>query len=183
MNNTAALVARWRVRLGYILAVFVLIFARPTPKFVAIGAAIGFIGIWLRAFAAGYLHKQELLTVGGPYAYTRNPLYLGSFMLGLCFTIASARWPLALLFVGIFLGIYFPVMRVESRTLEELFGESYQLYARDVPLFLPRMTPYRDRSIATKFDPDLYMRYREYQAAVGLLALWGVLVFKAYYLK
>ena len=104
-------------------------------------------------------------------------------MLGLGFTIASARWPLALLFVGIFLGIYFPVMRVESRTLEGLFGDSYQLYARDVPLFFPRMTPYRDRSNANRFDPGLYMRYREYQAALGLLALWGVLVFKAYYLK
>ena len=65
MSDAAAVFARWRVRLGYILAVFVLWFARPTPKYVAIGAAIGLLGLWLRAYAAGYLHKQEKLTVTG----------------------------------------------------------------------------------------------------------------------
>ncbi|PYU03624.1 MAG: protein-S-isoprenylcysteine methyltransferase, partial [Acidobacteria bacterium] len=71
MSNAAALIARWRVRLGYVLAVFVVWFARPTPKYVAIGAGIGLIGLWLRAYAAGYLHKQKVLTVTGPYAHSR----------------------------------------------------------------------------------------------------------------
>ncbi len=83
MTNAAALFARWRVRLGYILAVFVLWFARPTPEYVTIGGTIGLVGLWLRAYAAGYLHKQEKLTVTGPYAHTRNPLYLGSAILAL----------------------------------------------------------------------------------------------------
>jgi len=73
-------------------------------------------------------------------------------------------------------------MRVESKTLAQLFGESYQRYARGVPFFLPRFTPYRDGE-KTEFDGSLYMRYREYRAALGLLVAWGLLVFKAYYLK
>jgi hypothetical protein len=100
------------------------------------------------------------------------------------FTIASGWWPLALLFIALFFGIYFPVMRVESATLAELFGESYQRYAREVPLFLPRLTPYRDQSAGQRgFDASLYMRYREYRAMLGLLIAWAVLVFKSYYLK
>ena len=123
------------------------------------------------------------MATSGPYAYTRNPLYLGSFLLGLGFTIAAARWELALLFVALFMGIYFPVMRVEASTMAVLFGESYQRYAQAVPLYLPRLTPYRDQGRANRFDLALYMRYREYRATLGLLIAWGILVLKSYYLK
>jgi hypothetical protein len=75
-------------------------------------------------------------------------------------------------------------MRVESATLAELFGESYQRYAREVPLFLPQLMPYRDQNVSDPgFDAGLYMRYREYRAMLGLLIAWAVLVFKSYYLK
>jgi hypothetical protein len=103
--------------------------------------------------------------------------------MGLGFTIGSGFWPLGILFAVLFLGIYFPVMRVESRTLAELFGPSFQHYAREVPLFFPRVTPYRSGEAANGFDSSLYMRYREYRAALGLVIAWGLLVFKAYYLK
>ena len=176
-------IQRWRVPLGFVCAALFVVFAKPSVVTLVAGAVVCLIGLALRAWSAGHIRKNDELATSGPYAYTRNPLYLGSFLLGLGFTIASARWPLALLFVAVFLGIYFPVMRVEASTLEKLFGESYQRYARDVPLFLPRPKPYRDRRIASRFDASLYMRYREYQAALGLLILWGVLVFKAYYLK
>jgi protein-S-isoprenylcysteine O-methyltransferase Ste14 len=175
-------IQRWRVPLGFVCAALFIIFAKPRPGTLIAGAVVCLIGLAIRAWSAGHIRKNDALATSGPYAYTRNPLYLGSFLLGLGFTVASARWPLAVLFVAIFLGIYFPVMRVEASTLVELFGESYRLYARDVPLFVPRITPYRDGG-GSRFDPSLYMRYREYQAALGLLVLWGVLVFKAYYLK
>ncbi len=176
-------IQRWRVPLGFVCAALFVLFAKPGPVTLVAGAIVSLVGLALRAWSAGHIRKNDALATSGPYAYTRNPLYLGSFLLGLGFTIASARWPLALLFIALFLGIYFPVMRVEASTLEELFGESYRRYARDVPLFVPRPTPCRDRSIANRFDSSLYMRYREYQAALGLLILWGVLVFKTYYLK
>ncbi len=112
----------------------------------------------------------------------RNPLYFGSFLLGLGFTIGAGRWVLLILFTLLFLGIYFPVMRVESATMAQIFGDQYQRYAMEVPLFFPRLTRYRnDEGEQTKFDGNLYLRYREYRAAFGLLFAWGLLAVKAYY--
>jgi hypothetical protein len=87
------------------------------------------------------------------------------------------------LFAALFLGIYFPVMRVESRTMQQLFGDSFARYAGAVPLFFPRFTPYRTDEPDVRFDRRLYLRYREYEAALGLLFAWGLLVVKAYYLR
>jgi len=175
---------RWRVPLGFLAAVVFILFARPTYRTLGIGAAISVLGLALRAWAAGHIRKNDALAVSGPYAYTRNPLYLGSFLIGLGFTIAAYRWQLTLLFALLFFGIYFSVMRVESATLEALFGDSFRRYAREVPLFLPRPTPYREQSSSnTSFDAALYLRYREYRAVLGLLIAWGFLAFKMVYWK
>lgn len=174
---------RLRVPLSFACAALFLLFARPRPVTLLAGAVISVFGLLLRAWASGHIRKNSLLATSGPYAYTRNPLYLGNFLLGLGFTIGSGWWPLGILFAVLFLGIYLPVMRVESQTLAQLFGESYHRYARGVPLFLPRATPYRSGESQTEFDRNLYMRYREYRAALGLVVAWGLLVFKAYYLK
>ena len=177
-------IQRWRVPLGFVCAALFIFLARPRPATLMAGGIVSLLGVALRAWAAGHIRKNDALATSGPYAYSRNPLYLGSFILGLGFTIASGWWPLALLFVALFLGIYFPVMRVESATLSQLFGNRYQQYAREVPLFLPRLTPYRDQDVAGgRFDARLYMRYREYRAVLGLLIAWVVLVLKSYLLK
>src|SRR5258708_8595662 len=94
--SAAAFFARWRVRLGYPLAAIVLWLARPSLKSILAGAAVGALGLWVRARAAGHLHKQEVLTTTGPYAYTRNPLYLGSFILTLGAAIPAYSLPSAL---------------------------------------------------------------------------------------
>jgi protein-S-isoprenylcysteine O-methyltransferase Ste14 len=149
-----------------------------------VGAIISALGLALRAWAAGHIRKNDSLAVSGPYAFTRNPLYLGSFLVGLGFTVTASRWELALLFAVLFGGIYFPVMRVESATLERLFGENYRQYASEVPLFLPRLVPYQGKSdVKTRFDATLYLRYREYRAGLGLLIAWGLLALKTYYWK
>src|SRR6185369_17764024 len=105
---------RWRVPLGFACAIIFLYFATPTVATLMAGAAVALPGLLLRAWASGHLRKNEALATTGPYAYTRNPLYLGSFLIGLGFTIAAGRVVLALLFAALFLGIYFPVMRVEA---------------------------------------------------------------------
>jgi protein-S-isoprenylcysteine O-methyltransferase Ste14 len=174
---------RLRVPLSFACAALFLLFARPRPIALLAGSTISVFGLLLRAWASGHIVKNSRLATSGPYAYTRNPLYLGNFLLGLGFTIGSGWWPLGILFAILFLGIYLPVMRVESETLAQLFGESYQRYARGVPIFLPRVTPYKSGESQTEFDRGLYMRYREYRAALGLVVAWGLLVFKAYYLK
>ncbi|HEV2883862.1 MAG TPA: isoprenylcysteine carboxylmethyltransferase family protein [Pyrinomonadaceae bacterium] len=169
--------------LSFLCAALFLLFARPRPVTLAVGALVSLFGLLLRAWAAGHIRKNSELATSGPYAYTRNPLYLGSFLLGLGFSIGAGRWLLGLLFAVLFLGIYFPVMRVESATMAQLFGDAFARYAKAVPLFFPRLTPHRDNDATVEFDRGLYMRYREYRAALGLVIVWGMLVFKAYYLK
>jgi len=168
---------RLRVPLGFVCGAFFFVFARPRSPTLFIGGLIALLGLGLRAWAAGHIRKNAALATSGPYAHTRNPLYLGSFLLGLGFTIASSRPLLALLFAALFLGIYVPVMRVEAVTLAEIFGEDYSRYARAVPLFFPRPLPYKDAKTqdGIKFDASLYMRYREYRAGLGLLAAWSLL--------
>src|ERR1043165_26266 len=121
-------IQRWRVPLGFLCGAAFIFFARPTPRMLFIGASVSVLGLALRAWAAGHLRKNSQLATSGPYAYTRNPLYLGSFLLGLGFTIASGQPLLGLPFAALFLGIYLPVMRVEAATLSRLFGEDYTRY-------------------------------------------------------
>ena len=173
---------RWRVRLGYPLAAVVLWFSRPTLRSILLGGFVGVFGLLLRAHAAGYLHKHEVLTVTGPYAYTRNPLYLGSFLVGLGFTIAAGQLLLVIIFIAMILGIYLPVMRVESATLASLFGKKYDHYANEVPLLFPRFSPYR-RTGSVGFERNLYFRYREYRAAIGVVIVWMLLAGKMIYFK
>ncbi len=174
---------RWRVPLGFVCAALFFIFARPSALTLIVGALVAIPGLGLRAWATGHLRKNIALATTGPYAYTRNPLYLGSFLIGLGFTIAAGRWFLAAIFVAFFLGIYVPVMRVESTTLAELFGESYQKYAQAVPLFLPRLSHHDQASEPAEFDATLYRRYREYRAAIGLMLAWLLLAIRAYYFR
>jgi protein-S-isoprenylcysteine O-methyltransferase Ste14 len=172
VSNASELFARWRVRLGYVLAVLVLFFARPAPISVAVGALVGLLGLWLRAYAAGYLHKQEVLTVTGPYAYTRNPLYLGSAVLALGAGIATRSWISGAILLIYFAVVYSVVMRREEGELLGHHGTAFQQYAAAVPLFLPRLTAARwPGASAGQFSFAQYKKNHEYQAAFGYLLL------------
>ena len=179
MSQAAARFARWRVRLGYVLAVFVLWFAKPTPRSIAFGALVGIVGLSIRAYAAGYLHKQSVLTVTGPYAYTRNPLYLGSSVLALGAGIATRSWISAAILVVYFALVYSVVMRREEHELLIQHGGAFEAYAAAVPLFFPRMTPARkDGARAGSFSLAQYKKNHEYEAAVGFLLLLLVFLLK-----
>jgi protein-S-isoprenylcysteine O-methyltransferase Ste14 len=173
---------RWRVPLGFACAVIFLYFAKPTVTTLIAGAVVALPGLLLRAWASGHLRKNETLAITGPYAYTRNPLYLGSFLMGLGFTIAAGQVLLTIIFIVMLLGIYLPVMRVESATLAMLFSKKYDRYANEVPLLFPRFSRYR-RASAAGFDRSLYLRYREYRAAIGVVIVWMLLVAKMIYFK
>ena len=166
------LLQRFRVPLGFLFAAVFLIFARPQTTTLIIGGSLALVGILIRAWASGHIRKNLELAVSGPYAYTRNPLYLGSFLIGLGITVAAGRWELLLLFVLFFAGVYAAVIRGEARSLEERFGERYALWAREVPLFLPRLTPWRGPSAAAaaRFTAARWRRNREYEAVLGVLA-------------
>jgi len=180
-------VQRWRVPLGFLSAPLFLLLAEPGARTLAAGGAIAAVGLLIRAWASGHIRKNDALATAGPYAHTRNPLYLGSFVMGLGFTVAaSGRWwqlvVLGATFAALFLGIYLPVMRVEAQSLAQKFGGEFDAYARAVPLFLPRLTAYRGAR-AAEFDAGLYLRYREYRAALGLFSAFALLVLKWLLLK
>ena len=101
-------------------------------------------------------------------------------ILGVGFTIAAGVWWLALLFCVLFIGIYLPVMRVEAEDIRQIFGEEFDEYERNVPMLIPRVTPWN--GTGTAFDFQLYLQYREYRAAIGVALAIAVLVAKAYFL-
>jgi protein-S-isoprenylcysteine O-methyltransferase Ste14 len=177
MRVAPAFFVRWRVRLGYPLAIVVLLFARPTPSSIFLGALVGIWGLWLRAYAAGYLHKHEILTVTGPYARTRNPLYLGSAFLALGAAVAARSWISAGVLAAYFAIFYSAVMRKEEAELRERHGTKFDEYARTVPLFIPRLTIAKiSPGGAGSFSFDQYKKNREYQAAIGFVVLLLVLL-------
>jgi protein-S-isoprenylcysteine O-methyltransferase Ste14 len=167
--------ARWRVRLGYVLAIVVLWLARPTPMSLLIGFVVGAFGLALRAHAAGYLHKQEILTTTGPYAYTRNPLYLGSSILALGAAIATHSWWAAGLILIYFALVYRMVMRREEMELRAKHGAAFDAYAASVPLFFPRFADAAVDTSDRKFSWAQYKKNHEYEATVGFLLLLAVL--------
>ena len=168
---------RWRVRLGYPLAVAVLYFSRPTPPSILLGALTGILGLGVRAYAAGYLHKQEVLAIAGPYAHTRNPLYLGSAILALGAGIATRSWISALILIVYFAVFYSIVMQREAKELQLRHGASFEDYARAVPLFIPRLTAAKlSADSAGSFSLSQYKKNHEWRAAVGFLFLLVVLL-------
>ena len=177
MSTAGNFFVRWRVRLGYPLALAVLCFSRPTPRSIFLGALTGVIGLGVRAVAAGYLHKQEVLTVAGPYAHTRNPLYFGSAILALGAGIATHSWISGFILILYFAVFYSIVMRREANELHLRHGASFEEYARAVPLFIPRMTAAKLLGdSAGSFSLAQYKKNHEWQAAVGFLFLLLVLL-------
>lgn len=173
---------RWRVRLGYPLAAAILWFAHPGPRGILLGAFIGAFGLLIRAYAAGYLHKQEVLTVTGPYAYTRNPLYLGSAVLGVGAAIATRSWVSASILLLYFAIFYSMVMRREEKELRLKHGASFEEYARAVPLFFPSLPPAKlGEGAPGTFSFVQYKKNHEWQAALGFLLLIGALLLIWYF--
>lgn len=159
--------ARWRVALGFVLAVAYLILAQPIVALIALGGTIAFLGLAARALAAGFLEKNAGLATSGPYACTRNPLYLGSFLMGSGFSIAGGSWLLGLAFLVFFALVYYPVMRREEEALRRQFGDLYDRYASAVPLFFPR--PRKSPRAGEGFRWVRYRQNREYEAAIGFV--------------
>jgi protein-S-isoprenylcysteine O-methyltransferase Ste14 len=167
-SHYAAWAARWRVPLGFLFGVAYLWFSQPTWRFLLAGSLVAAAGVAIRAFAAGHLAKNQSLAMNGPYACTRNPLYLGSALMGAGFILAGGSWPLALACTVLFPAIYWPVIRREEEYLRREFGEVYDQYAQRVPLFLPR---FRFPAGGEKFQWRQYRKNREYQALLGYLTL------------
>jgi protein-S-isoprenylcysteine O-methyltransferase Ste14 len=170
----ADMVARLRVASGFVLVLAFAWFSQPDKCSLVIGLPVSIIGLLLRAWAAGHLAKNMSLAEGGPYAYVRNPLYLGTLLVAAGLVIATRRWLLAALFTAVFVLIYLPVIELEQQHLSKLFP-NFADYSKRVPSLWPMLRPVKS---GARFQRKLYLRNQEYQALLGFLAGEAFLVVK-----
>ncbi len=175
MVSWSAVARRVRVPLGFAFAILYFWLAQPTVKSILLGAALVVPGLLIRAVASGQLQKNEQLATTGPYAYTRNPLYLGSLILSVGFALAARSWWIVGGIIVLFFAIYLPVIRAEEAFLRERFPQ-FEDYAGRVPRLFPQVSPFsQDRGA---FSWDLYWKHREYNATLGAAAMLVALVAK-----
>lgn len=175
MPSWRRIARRIRVPLGFVFAIVFLYFARATWTALAIGAAITLVGLTVRAIASGHVRKDRELTTTGPYAHTRNPLYLGSVLVATGFALASRNWWIAAGIAAMFVAIYLPVIRDEEEYLRARFPE-YQEYEQKVPRFLPKLA--EQGALVSDFSRERYFHHREYRAAVGAALMLAALAAK-----
>jgi protein-S-isoprenylcysteine O-methyltransferase Ste14 len=184
METWQKIARRIRVPLGFLTAalyLFELWRRAPRPAAVALSLIMVLPGLWLRGYAAGYVKKNRELTQTGPYAYTRNPLYLGSILIAAGFAVALLSWPVAGMLAAMFLIVYVPVIASEERFLRATFPD-FAAYCQRVPRLIPRLRPATEATGKTevssgKFSLDLYLRHREYNASIGAALLYLSLFF------
>jgi protein-S-isoprenylcysteine O-methyltransferase Ste14 len=184
-TNSLGFMARWqkiarriRVPLGFVAAgvyIYELYRHGAELRWIAWSLALVVPGLWLRSYASGYVKKNSELTITGPYAHTRNPLYLGSMLMAAGFAVALMRWPFAVVLVVGFAVIYVPVIASEEAFLHRTF-EQFEWYCARVPRLIPRITPARSPvptpGEAGRFSFALYRKHREYNSAIGAALLY-----------
>jgi len=150
--------------------------SEPSTRSLAVGIPVSFVGLAIRGWAAGHLEKNTALTESGPYAWVRNPLYIGTLTVSAGLAIAARRWELGALFAVVFLLVYLPVVELEEQYLRELFP-AFPAYESRVPKLLPRAP---SRAAGKTFQWKLYRHNREYQALLGFMAGVAVLLWKTF---
>ena len=172
-----------RTKSAWLIVVPFFLLAGPTRASLAIGAVLSLGGLALRAWSAGTIHKGETLTTSGPYAFMRNPLYVGSFLIGAGLAVAGGSWLWLVLFLVFFAVLYGPTVAAEAARLTEKFGHRYVAYSGQVPAFMPRLTPFRGGGGERGgFQWSQYERNREWEALLGAAAAFAVLWLKMVWL-
>src|SRR5258708_8945536 len=185
MPSWSRVATRSRVPLGFALRAAYVWFDDPTWLAIAAGSGVAIVGLVIRAAASGHIRKNAQLTTTGPYAYVRNPLYLGSILIAAGFIVAARNWWIGLAALAMFAFIYIPVVRAEEIYLRSVFPE-FENYCAHVSRFFPRLPPYASHtptdSAAVRFSRHLYLKHREYNALIGSLMMLAVLILKMVWL-
>ncbi len=181
-NGWSRIARRIRVPLGFVFTAFFLWLARPTSAFLAVSFLLVVPGLWLRGYASGYVKKNAEITMTGPYAHTRNPLYLGSILIAFGFALAACSLWIAIALAALFAVIYTPVIRSEEAFLRSRFHD-YDSYASRVPRLLPRLRPTSGLVPDGQFSAELYRKHREYNALIGAAAIYAALLLKMWFLR
>jgi protein-S-isoprenylcysteine O-methyltransferase Ste14 len=169
-----------RTKSAWLIVVPFFLLASPSRASLVAGMVVTAMGLVLRGWSAGTIRKGEVLTTTGPYAFMRNPLYAGSFLIGAGLALAGGSWLWLVLFLGFFVTVYGPTIAAEAERLTERFGQGYVDYAAAVPAFVPRLTPFRggetDRS--ESFSWSQYRRNREWEALLGATGAYAALALR-----
>jgi protein-S-isoprenylcysteine O-methyltransferase Ste14 len=183
MSEWSKIARRIRVPLGFLFAVLYFWLARPSWRSLLVGTGLVLPGLLIRALASGHVRKNESLATSGPYAYTRNPLYLGSLLMGVGFCVAARSWWVGLALVVMFFAIYLPVIWDEEAFLRRTFPE-FEEYALRVPRMMPRITRSAGAlNDASEFSFELYLKHREYNALLGATGMIAALIAKMIWLR
>jgi hypothetical protein len=169
--------------MGFIFAAVFLWLARPSGRTLAASLLLVLPGLWLRGYASGYVKKNAELTVTGPYAHTRNPLYLGSMMIAFGFASAAGSWVVLLALAALFPAIYIPTIQGEEQYLRAHFA-GFETYAQVVPRLLPRFKGVQVQATSGEaggFSAELYRKHREYNSLIGAGAIYLALVLRLVY--
>jgi protein-S-isoprenylcysteine O-methyltransferase Ste14 len=179
MAEYSRIARRIRVPLGFAFAILYFWLAHPTWRFIALGTIAIVPGLLVRALASGHVRKNEALATSGPYAYTRNPLYLGSLFIGVGFAVAAQSLWIGLALVAMFFAIYVPVILDEEKFLRQKFPD-FADYERRVSRLFPGFGPQSPtaKDSPLRFSLDLYLKHREYNALLGAVAMIAVLILK-----
>jgi len=174
--NFFEIVRQHRIVLSGVIGAILIYLSRPTVGSLWAGLPFVLLGEAIRTWSSGYIRKNKLLATDGPYAHTRNPLYLGSFGIGVGFVVMGNSIWVLIIFLSAFGLVYWGVIRSEEGHLARVFGARFEEYVRTVPRFLPRWTraPYE----AGGFDWALVWKHREYQAWAGIAGGVAILIVK-----
>ena len=155
---------------------------RPTFTLLFAGIPLSMLGLIVRGWAAGSIHKDHELAISGPYAHVRNPLYLGTLLIGIGVTIAGGKSGWSILFLAYFVVVYRLTISLEQDRLSELFGSVYSKYASSVPSFIPRLVPYKtaQNTVRYGFSCKRYCQNKEWEALVGVLGVFSLLAWKSF---
>jgi len=177
-ESLSALEGKLRTRVVLPLILPFLWFSTPTEVSLLIGGMLTVTGLAIRAWAAGTVRKNRELAIVGPYAFVRNPLYLGALSVGLGVALAGGHWVWLACFLLYYWRVYGMTIADEETHLERIFGERYERYRTHVPAILPRLVPYRDADPNGGFRVEQYFRNREWNVLLVMIALFAFLAGK-----
>jgi protein-S-isoprenylcysteine O-methyltransferase Ste14 len=166
--------SRYRVVLGWAAGLLVFLLARPSSRSMLLALGPVALGEAIRLWASGHIEKTQRLATGGPYAFTRNPLYLGSALIALGVALAGSSVLASLVIAGYVAAFYPSVMKEESAFLRAKFTGEYEAWAAEVPAFLPRLSPGGPRE--TRFSWERVARNREWRTVLALPLAAGLLL-------
>lgn len=175
MEKTTKFLQKWRVRLGHLFAIVILVFARPSIETLIAGTIVAFAGEAVRVASAGYIFKDKKLSIEGPYSFTRNPLYVGSFFMYLGFCVAAGNLFVTAAYFPFFFVVYYATIFREEAYLKGAFGAEYEKFCSEVPRFFPRLKRSASASGGGSFSFAQASKNKEYEALIAVVIVLGAL--------